>query len=48
VYSKSTGNLTTGKHSIQLPLVQLVTGQYMLVVKNSSTLNKQVLKIQKL
>ncbi len=48
VYTKSTGNLAIGKHSIQLPLIQLVTGQYMLVVKESSTLKKQVLKIQKL
>ena len=48
VYTKSTGTLSTGKHSIQLPLVQLVTGQYMLVIKESSTLKKQVLKIQKL
>jgi hypothetical protein len=48
VYTKSTGTLSTGKNSIQLPLAQLVSGQYLLTIKDSSTSKKQVLKIQKL
>ena len=48
VYIKSTGTLSAGKNSIQLPLTQLVSGQYLLTIKDSSALKKQVLKIQKL
>ena len=39
---------SAGKNSIQLPLTQLVSGQYLLTIKDSSALKKQVLKIQKL
>jgi hypothetical protein len=47
VYFKELGSLSSGKHSIELTLSNLSSGQYLLSVIDSITDKKQVLKIQK-
>ena len=47
VYFKELGSLSSGKHSIELTLSNLSSGQYLLSVIDSITDKKQVLKVQK-